>query len=79
MIASGQIVAWFAEFTEEAHEWCTDNYFGQWVLWKAKPPEIVPLTTDELKECERKASLFKLLFESDSDNEEQHRECYEHC
>jgi hypothetical protein len=77
VIASGRMVAWFAEFNEAAHEWCTDNYFGQWILWKAKSPEIIPLTTEELKECERQAALFKLVFESD--NEEQHREDYEHC
>ena len=52
VIANGQIVAWFAEYTQETHQWCTDNYFGQWMTFrKVNPPEIIPLTPDELKEC----------------------------
>ena len=52
----GQIMAWFAEFTEEAREWCTENYFGEWLVWRARPPEIVPLTEAEYAEVQREAA-----------------------
>jgi len=41
------VVAWFADFTEEARDWCTENHFGEWLPWRAKAPEIVPLTEAE--------------------------------
>lgn len=47
VIVGGVVVAWFAEFDEAAQEWCTENHFGQWLAWRAKPPEIVPLTEAE--------------------------------
>lgn len=63
VIVHGQVVAWFADFTEEAREWCTENYFGQWLTWRAKPPEIVPLTEAEYVEAMRTAKDFAVLFE----------------
>ena len=47
VIVRGRVVAWFADWTEEASEWCTENHFGEWLTWRAKPPEIVPLTPEE--------------------------------
>ncbi len=47
VIVRGEVVAWFADWTEEAREWCTENHFGQWLTWRAKPPELVPLTEAE--------------------------------
>ena len=56
VIVRGQVVAWFADFTEEAREWCIENYFGEWLTWRAKPPEIVPLTEAEYDEAMRKGA-----------------------
>jgi len=64
VIVNGQVVAWFADFTEEAQDWCTENHFGQWLTWRAKPPEIVPLTEAEYDEVMRKAAEMATLFEA---------------
>ena len=53
VIVNGQVVAWFADFTEEARYWCMENHFGQWLTWRAKPPEIVPLTEAEYDKAMR--------------------------
>ena len=53
VIVRGVVVAWFADFTEEAREWCTENHFGEWLTWRAKPPEIVPLTEAEYDQAMR--------------------------
>lgn len=63
VIVGGVVVAWFADFTQEASEWCTENHFGQWLVWRAKAPEIVPLTEAEYDEAMRKAAEFATLFE----------------
>ena len=56
VIVRGQVVAWFADFTEEAREWCTENHFGEWLTWRAKPPEMIPLTAAEYDEAMRKGA-----------------------
>ena len=56
VIVRGQVVAWFADFTEEAREWCTENHFGQWLTWCAKAPELVPLTEAEYDDAMRKGA-----------------------
>jgi hypothetical protein len=48
VLVDGVIVAWFADFSEEAEQWCTENYFGRWLAWRAKPPEMIPITPEEL-------------------------------
>ena len=53
IIVRGQVVAWFANFTEAARDWCTENHFGEWLAWRARPPEIVPLTEAEYDEAMR--------------------------
>ena len=63
VIVRGQVVAWFADFTEEAREWCTENHFGEWLTWRAKPPEIVPLTEAEYDEAMRKGAELAAMFE----------------
>ena len=63
IIVDGVVVAWFAEFTDEAREWCTENYFGRWLVWRAKTPEIVPLTEGEYDEAMRGAKEMAALFE----------------
>jgi hypothetical protein len=63
VLVDGVMVAWFADFTEEAREWCTENHFGRWLVWRATRPEIVPITPEELArveaEAQRLADLFK--------------------
>jgi len=64
VIVNGKVVAWFADFNEEAREWCTENHFGEWLVWRATPPVIVPLTDAEYdKSMEETAKLAK-VFES---------------
>lgn len=53
VIVDGVVVAWFADFTETSREWCTENHFGKWLTWRAKPPEMVPLTEAEYDEAMR--------------------------
>jgi hypothetical protein len=62
VIVGGKVVAWFAEFDEAAQEWCTENHFGQWLIWRATPPVIVPLTDEEHAEVMRKAEELATLF-----------------
>lgn len=62
VIVRGQTVAWFADFTEEAREWCTENHFGEWLTWRAKPPEIVPLTEAEYDEAMQKGKELAAAF-----------------
>jgi len=63
VLVDGEVVAWFATFTEEAREWCTENYFGRWLAWRSKPPEIVPLTEAEYDEAMRRGKELASLFE----------------
>ena len=63
VIVRGVVVAWFAEWTEEASEWCTENHFGEWLTWRAKAPEIVPLTEAEYDEAMRNGAELAALFE----------------
>ncbi len=64
VLIDGVVVAWFANFTEEARQWCTENHFGRWLVWRAKTPEIIPLTDDEYEEAVRKAAELSTLFEA---------------
>ena len=63
VIVRGVVVAWFADFTEEARDWCTENHFGEWLTWRAKRPEIVPLTEAEYDEAMRKGKEMAALFD----------------
>lgn len=73
VIIGGKIIAWFSDFTEEAREWCTQNHFGEWLTWRAKPPEIVPLTEAEyeaaIQEGKELAARFKNMPEVPSERE----------
>lgn len=64
IIVDGVVVAWFADFTEEARDWCTENYFGRWLVWRAKAPETVPLTEAEYSKAMHEAQEFAALFEA---------------
>lgn len=63
IIVDGKTVAWFAEFTPSADNWCKENHFGRWLGWRAKTPEIVPLTQTEYEtlkaDATRMAERFK--------------------
>ena len=56
VLVEGNVVAWFADFDEAAEEWCRENYFGRWVTWEAKPPELIQLTPEEYAEIEREGA-----------------------
>ena len=58
IIVDGQIVAWFSEWDEAARDWCTENFFGLWLGWRAKRPEIIPLSDDERLRIEKEAEEF---------------------
>ena len=55
VLVYGAVVAWFAELDEYAEDFCRENWFGHWLTWRAKMPEIVPLTSDEQAKCEAAA------------------------
>lgn len=55
VLANGRVVAWFAEFDDYAHDFCTENWFGCWLTWRVKRPEIVPLTPEEQAKCDEAA------------------------
>lgn len=67
VIVNGKIVAWFADFDDEAREWCSYNHFGEWMTWRSKIPEIVPLTQEEVERADKKAKEFAKFF-LDDDN-----------
>jgi hypothetical protein len=62
VIVRGVVVAWFAELDEAAEDWCRENYFGEWLTWRAKQPEIVPLTPEETADIERRAEELRAHF-----------------
>ena len=64
VLVDGKVVAWFAEFDEAAEEWCTENHFGRWLTWRAKSPEIVPATPDEIANAQQRADDLAALFEA---------------
>lgn len=63
VLVDGAIVAWFEDFDDVAREWCTENYFGEWLAWRATPPEIVPLTDAEEREAKQAAANFAAAIE----------------
>lgn len=71
VLADGEVVAWFANFDESAADWCRDNYFGRWLTWRAKSPEIIPLTAEEQERVDAEVAEFVEFFkhqeESDAD------------
>ena len=62
ILVDGEIVAWFAELTDEVQEWCTENYFGRWLAWRAETPKVIPLTEDEEKDIARKVEEWSSIF-----------------
>ena len=59
VLVSNEIKAWFPEFTEEVRNWCTENYFGQWLTLPAYEPSIKPFTKEELQRIEDVAAMLE--------------------
>ena len=55
VIVNGSVVAWFREFDESAHDWCTRNFFGEWLTWDAHKPEVIPLSKAQMAKIRRAA------------------------
>lgn len=53
IIVNGEIIAWFANFNDNALEWCRDNYFGEWLAIPGIKPKIKPLSKEETKQTEK--------------------------
>lgn len=62
VLVNGEIVAWIANFDESAADWCRDNHFGNWLTWRANPPELIPLTAEEQKQVDAKVAEFTGFF-----------------
>jgi hypothetical protein len=62
VLVNGEIVAWFANFDESAEDWCRDNHFGNWLTWRATPPETIPLTTEEQELVDANVAKFAEFF-----------------
>ena len=65
VIVDGKVVAWFAEFDDEAADWCSYNHFGKWIAWRATAPEIVPLTEVEYDRIMEQAKELSKLFKEE--------------
>lgn len=62
VIVRGTIVAWFPKFDEQEADWCRDNYFGAWLVMKARQPVIVPPSKEAIESVERcAAELLEIL------------------
>lgn len=62
VIADGEVVAWFAIFDEAAHEWCSERYFGKWILWPAEIPVLAVLTPEQKAEVKAKTDEYIAFF-----------------
>lgn len=47
VLVDGVVVAWFADMNDETEDFCRSMWFGRWMVWRARPPELVPLTAEE--------------------------------
>ena len=64
VIVDGEVVAWFAKFDEDAHEWCSYNHFGRWLLWPAEQPEAVKLTAEQEAAAKKQAEELTAFFDT---------------
>ena len=55
VLVDGVVVAWFAAMDEDVEDVCRELWFGRWLTWRARRPEIVPLTAEEQATCEAAA------------------------
>ena len=62
VIADGEVVAWFAVFDEAAHDWCSEWYFGKWILWPAEIPVLAVLTPEQEAEVKAKTDEYIAFF-----------------
>jgi len=56
VLVRGYIVAWFPKFDEQEADWCRDNYFGAWLVMKARQPVIVPPSKEAIESAEKCAA-----------------------
>ena len=52
ILVDGAVVAWFAVLDEYAETYCQEAWFGRWLTWRSRPPQLIPLTPDEQTKCE---------------------------
>lgn len=64
VIVNGSVVAWFSDWTEEAMNWCTENYFGKWVAYQAISPKIISPTEEEMKKVSKVVEDMMKMFKS---------------
>jgi len=50
----GALVAWFAD-PELAHEWATENFFGQWLAHPCTMPNRPPFSKEHIEEARKQA------------------------
>jgi hypothetical protein len=62
VFVQGELVAWFAEFNDEAQEWCSENHFGQWLTWPAEAPKPIPLTAEQKSKADAKVAEWQKFF-----------------
>lgn len=62
VVVDGETVAWFSVFDEAAHDWCSELYFGKWLLWPAEIPELVALTPEQKALVKAKADEYIAFF-----------------
>lgn len=55
-------VAWFAD-AEQAEQWATENYFGQWLLNEYSIPVKPLFTPEQIAEAQRKGKEMADWFE----------------
>ena len=67
VLVDGAVVAWFSEMDEYAEDFCRENWFGRWLTWRAKRPEIVLMTAEEQAKCQAAALEIHSVLRADSD------------
>lgn len=59
----GQLVAWFAD-PELAHEWATENFFGQWLAHACTMPNRPPFTLEQMELIRHQAEELRKRFKT---------------
>lgn len=63
VIVEGIVVAWFHKFDDTVRDWCTENYFGRWLLCKAECPVLIPLTEEQFQQAALDAVEMAKIFD----------------
>lgn len=70
---NGNMVAWFSEFNQDAQEWCSEYYFGEWLTWPCYEPARYVLTEEESLAAAKRAQELADLFNTEEDVNSGHR------